>query len=143
MTAAASEVEPEPPEIRQKFVLNHLTQMIESWRSALEFASGTFEIAGTKHIDALPHASDGRFHGTASGEGLAQFIDRSPHVSVGIALQLTRQLRDTRQYRIHVTQLVVHRRVIGFVPCGGPGKRDLNCVGLRIQGGVPGRARHA
>jgi hypothetical protein len=44
MTAAASEVEPEPPEIRQKFLLNHITQMIEPWRSTLEFASGTFEI---------------------------------------------------------------------------------------------------
>ena len=112
MTAAASEVEPEPPEIRQKFLLNHITQMIEPWRSTLEFASGTFEITGTKHIDALPHAGDGRLHGTASGEGLAQFIDRSPHVSIGIVLQLTRQLRDTRQYRIHVTQLVVHRPVL-------------------------------
>ena len=112
MTAAASEVEPEPPEIRQKFLLNHITQMIEPWCAMLEFASRTFEITGTKHIDAVPHAGNGRFHGPTGGESLAQFIDRSPHVSIGIVLQLTGQLRDTREYPIHVTQLVVHRPVL-------------------------------
>jgi hypothetical protein len=100
--ATASEIESEAPEIRQKFLLNHVTQMIKTGRTTLKLASAASVVVCAQHVNTLPEPSDRGFDGAAHGKRRSQFRYRPAHVSVGIVPELICRMGNTREYRVNM-----------------------------------------
>lgn len=82
--------------------------MIEAEGPSMKLASTSVVVAATQHVDAVPHARDGRFNGLPIVERGAKFERRTVNVVVRISLQPAREILDPAEESVDLHERHAH-----------------------------------